>query len=144
MPKRACKYGILFLIGAALYFEVELNFRYFAGTLPVHWSMPLLGGALFLMIGGLNNWLPWQMPLILQGMIGAALATVAEFLAGCVLNLWLKLDVWDYSGLPLNVLGQVSLPFSLAWVALATVAVVVDDVCRWKLFGDDPPHYALW
>ena len=41
----------LFAVGAIAYFEIELHWRYFAGTLPVHWTMPILGGVLFLLLG---------------------------------------------------------------------------------------------
>lgn len=144
MWRRLGKYSVLFAAGAAVYFEVELNWRYWAQTLPVHWTMPLLGGALFLLIGGLNNWLPWEMPLLLQGVAGAAIATAAEFVSGVILNLWLGLGIWDYSGLPLNLWGQICLLFSLAWVVLSIAAVVLDDWLRYWLFGEERPRYKLF
>jgi uncharacterized membrane protein len=79
----------------------------------------------------------------LQGAIGAAIITALEFVAGVVLNVWLGLGIWDYSAMPFNVLGQICLPFTLAWVPLAVVAVVVDDWLRHFLFGEDKPHYVL-
>ena len=48
-------------------------------------------------------------------------------LAGLVLNVWLGLDVWDYSGVPGNLMGQVCPQFTIAWVALSAVAVWVED-----------------
>lgn len=44
---RLSKHAALFAVGAIAYFEIELHWRYFAGTLPVHWTMPILGGVLF-------------------------------------------------------------------------------------------------
>lgn len=88
---RLSKHAALFAVGAIAYFEIELHWRYFAGTLPVHWTMPILGGVLFLLLGGLNEWLPWEMPFWGQCLLGAAMVTAAEFAAGCVLNLWLGL-----------------------------------------------------
>ncbi len=52
---RLSKHAALFAVGAIAYFEIELHWRYFAGTLPVHWTMPILGGVLFLLLGGLLN-----------------------------------------------------------------------------------------
>lgn len=52
---RLSKHAALFAVGAIAYFEIELHWRYFAGTLPVHWTMPILGGVLFLLLGGLNE-----------------------------------------------------------------------------------------
>ena len=142
--KRIVKYLTLFLVGAGIYFECELHWRYFAGTLPVHWSMPVLGGVLFWLIGGINNWMPWEMPLLRQAVIGAAICTAAEFAAGCVLNLWLGLEVWDYSDKPGNLLGQVCPQFCLAWLGLSVVAILLDDWLRYRLFGEDRPHYRIW
>lgn len=83
---------VLFLIGAVLYAAIELLWRG-----HTHWTMAVLGGTLFLLLGGLNNWIPWEMPLLWQIVTGTGIVTATEFAAGCVLNLWLKLDIWDYS-----------------------------------------------
>ena len=58
---------------------------------------------------------------------GAVICTVLELLAGLVLNVWLGLDVWDYSGVPGNIMGQVCPQFMFAWAALSAVAVWVED-----------------
>lgn len=142
--RRLSKYVVLFSIGAIIYFEIELNWRYFAGTLPVHWTMPLLGASAFLLIGGINNWLPWELGFAWQSLLGGGIATAAEFAAGYVLNLWLGLGVWDYSHLPFNILGQICLPFALAWVLIAAVAIVLDDWLRYALYGEDKPHYTIF
>lgn len=141
---RTVKYLTLFLVGAGIYFECELHWRYIVGTLPVHWSMPVLGGVLFLLIGGINNWFPWEMPLLHQAIIGTACCTVAEFLSGCVLNLWLRLNVWDYSDKPLNLMGQVCPQFCFVWLVLSVFAIVLDDWLRYWLFAELKPHYHLF
>lgn len=138
------KYSVLFCIGATVYFEIELNWRYFVNTLPVHWSMPILGGVLFILIGGLNNWLPWEMSLLLQSLIGAVVATTFEFISGCVLNLQLGLGIWDYSHIPFNIMGQICVPFSAMWVLLAGIAIVLDDYLRYWLFNETKPRYKLF
>ena len=74
---------------------------------------------------------------------GALIATAAEFVTGCVVNLWLGWGVWDYSALPGNLLGQICPQFTLLWVGIAAVAVVLDDVIRWRFFGEERPHYRL-
>ena len=47
---------------------------------------------------------------------------MAELGAGLILNVWLKLDIWDYSRLPGNLWGQVCLKYALLWVVLAGTA----------------------
>ncbi|MCD7886732.1 MAG: putative ABC transporter permease [Clostridiales bacterium] len=136
--KAAVKHGILFAIGGAVYVAIELLFRGHS-----HPTMFVLGGLLFVLIGGINNWFPWEMPLLLQGLIGGVTVTVTELAAGCVLNIWLGLGIWDYSNMPLNCMGQICLPFSIAWAGLAIVAVLLDDWLRWRLFGEDKPHYSI-
>ena len=49
---------------------------------------------------------------------GAVITTV-EFIVGAVVNLRMRLAVWDYSHMPLNLMGQISLQFSIMWVFLA-------------------------
>lgn len=105
--------------------------------------MFLLGGLCFIIIGALNEHLPWEMSIIKQSLIGSAIITGLEFIFGFILNIVLKLQVWDYSHLPLNILGQICLPFSLAWIGLSIVAIVIDDYLRWKLFNEEKPHYHL-
>ena len=55
---------------------------------------------------------------LVKCIFGSAVITAVEFVTGAVVNLWLKLSVWDYSDLPFNVLGQICLPFSLIWCVL--------------------------
>lgn len=129
---------ILLLIGGTIYVGMELAFRG-----HTHWTMFLLGGLLFLVIGGLNEHNPYDLSILAQGVIGSVIITATELIAGFVLNIWLGLGIWDYSDMPFNVMGQICLPFSLLWIAVAILAVVVDDFCRWKLFGAPKPHYHI-
>lgn len=131
--------GTLFLIGGGIYLCVELLWRGYS-----HWSMFLLGGLCFLVIGQINEGLSWDMPLWKQGLAGAVVITAVEFLTGCVVNLWLGWQVWNYSDMPWNLLGQVCLPFSLLWIVAGMAAVVLDDYLRYWLFGEEKPHYRVF
>ena len=133
---RALRPLVLIGIGGLLYVLVELAFRGRS-----HWTMFLVGGLCFWLIGLINEVLPWEMPLWKQCIIGAVIVTAIEFLAGCIINLWLGWDVWDYSNMPFNVLGQICLPFSLLWILLSAVAIVLDDHLRYWMYGEEKPHY---
>ncbi len=137
--RRICKALILATIGGVVYASMELAFR---GR--THWTMAVLGGVLFVVIGLLNEVLPWEMSLTLQAVLGSLVVTGVELVAGIVLNCWLGLAIWDYSNLPFNLWGQICLPFSALWVLLAGVAVVLDDWLRYWMFGEDWPHYVLF
>ena len=130
------KYEFLFFIGATIYVVIEKLYRGYS-----HWTMFLLGGICFIALGLINEVIPWDMPLLLQMFIGGAIITVLELITGCVVNLWLGWNVWDYSELPFNLWGQISLFSSIVWVGLSLVGIVLDDYIRWKFFGEEKPHY---
>ena len=137
--KAILKHAVLALCGGCVYFLIEMAWRGHS-----HWTMAVLGGVCFVLIGDINEFIPWNMPLILQGAIGSGIVTVLELVSGIILNLWLGLGIWDYSNMPFNLLGQICLPFTLLWVALSIVAVVLDDWLRYWLFGEDRPIYTLF
>lgn len=138
MGKHVSKALILALIGGASYVLMELAFRG-----KSHWTMFIMGGVLFLMIGAINEYIPWETSLLMQGCAGSIMVTYSELLVGLVLNIWLGMGIWDYSDLPFNFLGQICLPFSVLWIFLSILAVIADDLCRWKLFGEEMPHYTV-
>lgn len=129
---------ILFIIGGLLYILIELSYRGHS-----HWTMFILGGLCFVLIGGINNYISWDMPIYEQMMIGSVIITMLEFICGCIVNLWLGWDVWDYSNMPYNVLGQICLPFSILWFFISLVAIVADDYIRYWLFDEEKPRYNL-
>ena len=57
--KQLIKTLILFLIGGTAYYAVELLYRGYS-----HPSMFIFGGLCFLLIGFINEWFTWEMPLI--------------------------------------------------------------------------------
>ena len=137
--KAILKHAVLALCGGCVYFLIEMAWRGHS-----HWTMAVLGGVCFVLIGDINEFIPWNMPLILQGALGSGIVTVLELVSGIILNLWLGLGIWDYSNMPFNLLGQICLPFTLLWVALSIVAVALDDWLRYWLFGEDRPTYTLF
>ena len=103
---------ILFPIGAAGYYALELAFRGFS-----HWTMALCGGLCVCLIFLANRKLA-DRPLLLRALTGAAIITAVEFVTGCIVNLWLGWGIWNYSHLPLNLLGQITPVFSVIWFLL--------------------------
>jgi len=129
----------LWLWGGGVYYCIELFYRGHS-----HISMFAVGGVCFLLLGAINNYLPWRMGLAWQALFGAVIITAVELTAGLIVNVWLGLDVWDYSGLPLNLFGQISLLYSLYWIPLAAVGIFLDDFLRWKLYGEQTPRYTIF
>lgn len=129
---------VLFGIGGLIYYGIEMLYRGHS-----HWTMYFVGGICFLLIGAINEVIPWEMALWKQAVIGALIITAVEFVSGCIINLWLGWNVWDYSNLPFNVLGQICLPFSVLWVVVSVFGIILDDYLRYWLFGEDKPQYKL-
>lgn len=136
--KRLWKTLFLFAVGATLYSAIEILWR---GR--THWTMAVLGGICFVICGGVNEYLSWETPLLLQCLICAILITAAELAAGMVLNVKMGLEIWDYSGLPFNFRGQICLGYSCLWYLLSLAAILLDDWIRWRFFGEEKPRYKL-
>ena len=132
------KYFILGIIGGSIYVLLEMLWRGFS-----HWTMFLLGAVCFILIGLVNEVFEWDTPLILQMFCGCAIITALEFITGCIVNLWLGWDVWDYSRYKFNVLGQISLRSSVGWYFLSLVGIVLDDYIRYRFFGEEKPRYKI-
>lgn len=134
--RRLLKPLILIVIGGLLYVLIEHLWRGYS-----HWTMFFVGGISFWMIGCINEYVDWDMPLWRQMTLGALIVTCIEFLSGFLINIVLGWKVWDYSDLPFNVLGQICLPFSIIWFFVSFLAIVIDDWLRYWLFREEKPHY---
>ena len=133
------KYLVLMTTGGLLYVVLELIWRGRS-----HWTMFLLGGICFVALGLINEILPWSMPLWRQILIGAAIITALEFLTGCIVNLWLGWNIWDYSGLSGNILGQICPQYCLLWLPVSLAGIVLDDWLRYWWWGEERPRYKLF
>lgn len=127
---------ILWFIGGLIYVGIELIWRGYS-----HWTMFLLGGICFVCLGRINEVIPWCMPLWQQVLIGVAIITGLEFLTGCIVNLWLGWNVWDYSNQPFNVLGQICVPYIMLWIPISLAGIILDDYLRYWMFKEEKPYY---
>lgn len=88
-----------------------------------------------MIMGLLNEYkIPWHWCLLRQSIVSAVIITIFEFFTGCIVNLWLGLGVWDYSGLPFNLYGQICLYFFVLWIPLSVVGIVLDDWIRYLIY----------
>jgi uncharacterized membrane protein len=133
------KYTFLFLTGGFAYGGIEILSRGYS-----HISMLIAGGICFVLIGLLNEILPWDMAVISQMAISTFIITTVEFVVGVVVNLWLKLNVWDYSTKPYNILGQVCLLYSNIWFFLSLFAILLDDYLRYFILKEEKPRYKFF
>ena len=124
----------LFLIGAAGYGLIEIIWRGYT-----HWTMGIAGGICGVIVGYFNEFCP-NMSMRNQCFLGTFLILLIEYIAGYILNIKLGLNIWDYSDLPLNINGQICLPFAILWFLLTILITYIDDFIRYKLFGEEKPE----
>ena len=134
--RRVLKPLILITIGGFLYTSIEVIYRGYT-----HWTMFLVGGLSFWLIGCINEYIEWDMLIWKQMAIGALIITCLEFITGFIVNIILGWHVWDYSNMPLNILGQICFPFCAIWYFLSLIGIVLDDYIRYWLFKEEKPKY---
>ena len=121
---RMLELGCVYLIGAAGYGSLELIWRGYT-----HWTMLVLGGVCYLLIYFVATRLGRVSPLRKWTLCAAGI-TLLEFLSGCALNLGLGWDVWDYGGIPGNLLGQICPRYALLWFLLSIPCCVLSRLMR--------------
>lgn len=129
------KYLTLFLTGGMIYYYLEIFTRGYS-----HFSMIICGGLAMILCGGLNQVFD-NISIISQMVFSSLIITVLEFVTGYIVNIMLKINVWSYSYMPYNFMGQVCLIYSILWMFLSLVIIFVDDGIRHFLYGEDFPVY---
>ncbi len=136
---RFLKYTFLFLTGGFLYGLVEILSRGYS-----HISMMIAGGVCFILIGLLNEIYSWNMSILSQMVVSSLIITSVELVSGIIVNLWLKLNVWNYSNMPYNFLGQICLLYTNIWFFLSLPAILLDDFLRYLIMKEEKPHYKFF
>ena len=113
MKSKFLSFPLLFAVGAILYPIIEILFRGYT-----HVSMSVLGGICLVSIRLVDLAVP-KLRLPWKATICAVIITQLEFICGIIVNRHLGLAVWDYSGLPLNLAGQICPLFSFFWFLLS-------------------------
>jgi uncharacterized membrane protein len=111
-----------FTLGGLAYCGIEVAFRGYT-----HPSMLFAGGLCFVLLCLLAR---SRFGLLTAALFGGLVITVVELAVGGVVNLWLGLEVWDYSQLPLNLWGQICLYYTLIWSALGGFVILVARISR--------------
>lgn len=115
-----------FLMGYFIYSMIEILNRGYT-----HWTMALTGGTVMVILYAINR--RNTTTLIKSCLLGAVIITAIEFSVGVVVNIIMGWQVWDYSTVPMNLLGQICLPFSAAWFMLCIPAYYLCRAIRRRL-----------
>ena len=124
---RLWRYAVLWYLGGMVYTGMELLWRGWS-----HGSMFVAGGVCFLLIGHLGE-MAQPLPITWRMLIGAGIITTVELAAGLLVNR--SYEVWNYSAMPGNFLGQICLPFTLLWIPVSLAAILAYDCLNVHLFG---------
>lgn len=141
MKSAIYKSVVLFLTGFCLYITIEVLFRGYSYPL-----MGLCGGTAFVLIDKINDKISWDIDILIQGLIGSAIITLFELIIGEIsLRGYLPM-MWDYSNLPFNYKGIICLPFSIAWIGISMIAVILADAINYYMLGENEqvPYYKLF
>lgn len=143
LSKELIQHIILFLTGGFIYVCMELGWRGYS-----HWTMFILGGLCFVIVGSLNEYAlkhyKLDLPLAPQMIVGGLIITLLEYITGYIVNIKLGWNVWDYSDRPFNLDGQICLGATILWILISLLIIVIDDYMRYKLFGDAKRKYKMF
>ena len=131
------KNTILFLIGFCVYITIEVLYRGFSYPL-----MGLCAGIAIVILDKVNDLISWNVDVLWQCLFGALLITLMELIIGKMFIAGYLPVMWDYSSVPLNYQGIICVPFSVVWMALSFVAIIVADAINYYVFKEKPvPYY---
>ena len=128
---------ILFAVGYCVYIAIEVTYRGFSYPL-----MGLCGGLALMIMDKINDYISWDVDIIIQGSIGSIIITFFELIIG---EISLHTDflpiMWDYSNVLLNFDGVICLPFSLIWIGLSIIGILVADTINYYIINIQPYPY---
>lgn len=131
---------IMFITGFCLYITLEVCFRGYSFIV-----MGICGGFIFILLDKINNSLSWDTDILIQGCIGSAIITTTELVVGETARVLGCVEMWNYSNMILNFDGVICLPYSLLWIVVSIVGIMVADAINYYVFIELPaPYYKLF
>lgn len=106
----------VFTFGGTGYVLLEKLWRGYS-----HTSMFVAGGLSLIAISKIAK---TKLSFPLKCLASGGAICLIELASGLVVNVWLGLNVWDYSGEKYNILGQVCPKFFVLWSALSGIVIL--------------------
>lgn len=136
---------LMWVFGGTLYFFMEVIYKSAIGhQAQISWTMIIVAMILCIPMERFGDNLPWEMPMYQQVLISFIGITVVEFISGLILNVWLGLNIWDYSNMPGNIMGQICPQFFIVWIILSYFGIKLFDWIRFSIIGGIKPVYSLF
>lgn len=118
---------VFFLIGGIGYGLIEILWRGYT-----HWAMLAAGGICFVIFSHIAETFK-EKTLLAKALICAACVTSIEMFFGVFFNIILKENIWDYSSMPFNFMGQVCLMYTVLWGVLGLIFIPIAEKINKKL-----------
>ena len=96
-----------------------------------HWTMIIAGGICFILFSHIAERYR-RKALFYKAALCAIGVTGVELIFGLVFNMMLDMNVWDYSNIPFNFLGQICLLYTLIWGVLGCAFIPLADYINRK------------
>lgn len=141
--KNILRKTVLFLLCGSLYYCIELIYRHYS-----HISMFILAGLLgVFFIDTPNNIFGYELDYLIQIFISTFFCTIGEGITGYIVNIKLKLNVWDYSQIYGSFFyNQCNIFFVVAWILLiAFIGIPFCDAYNYYICKDNEvPYYKIF
>ena len=130
---------VLFIVGFCVYITSEVLFRGYS-----YKAMGICGGLALIILNMINDKISWDLDLILQSCIGAAVITGMELVIGVVCMISGAAPMWDYSNMPFNFHGIICLPFFFVWMVMSVMGIFIADAIGYYIYNEQPiPYYNI-
>ena len=123
------KNTVFFIIGGVGYGIIEVLWRGYT-----HWAMVVAGGICFVLFSKISQKFKYR-SIVFKASLCSVAVTAVEAIFGIIFNIILHENIWDYSNMPFNFLGQVCLLYSLLWGVLGALFIPLADILNKKLAG---------
>lgn len=132
---------VLFLVGFCVYITIEVCYRGYSSPL-----MGLTAGIIMLLLDSINEKISWDFDLLAQGVIGSAMVTLSELVIGeMLIYIYGVNTIWDYSKIPFNFDGVICPQFSIIWILISIIGIIVADTINYYVFEELPvPYYRIF
>lgn len=131
------RFVIFFLVFSSSYYLLEILYD---GS--SHWTMFICGGISGI-FGYLINKATPLLTVLMKSILITLMILALEYITGYIVNIRLGLNVWDYSSLPFNIDGQISLSFTIIWFALSPIVIWLSGELDYVFFAESKPP-SLW
>lgn len=125
--KKLAKNSVFFTVGSIGYGTIEVIWRGYT-----HWTMLVAGGICSVIFSRIADVFRYRSR-TLKASFCALSVTGVELIFGIIFNVILKKNIWDYSKMPMNFLGQICPLYTFLWGVLGFVCMPVADSMNQKL-----------